>query len=277
MSPPWLFGLFFCGQWRIAYSTLGGSRCFNAGCFGHFSRLSWSLRRERAFSLLAPPEITQPPLNDLAQLNTETSSQELRSKELFWTRALDDPIAVFTLALVISTIGLVISTIGLWLATGRTARRQAADTRILQRAYLSVEPLGIGPQLPDPSSSQASTPQVIGHLAVRKLPGHLPARHVSWTIHMEPSGDGNRDTFPITEPRYGDNVLTAGTMMRHGGPALPWQGERYFYVWGDVIYKDGFNKDRSTRYCHRYNAQRFKDQKIKRKYGRIHDHGNDAD
>src|SRR5258708_5240545 len=52
----------------------------------------------------------------------------------------DAYVALFTLVLAISTINL-------WSATKTAAERQEKDTRILQRAYLSVEPFGIRPYI----------------------------------------------------------------------------------------------------------------------------------
>src|SRR5258708_2217137 len=56
--------------------------------------------------------------------------------ERFWEWTTDDPVAVYTLVLAISTIGL-------WVVTWRGIGNQSRETRILQRAYLSVEPEGI--------------------------------------------------------------------------------------------------------------------------------------
>src|SRR5712664_2862848 len=53
--------------------------------------------------------------------------------ERFWEWTTEDPVAVYTLVLAISTIGL-------WFVTGQGMRNQSREMRILQRAYLSIEP-----------------------------------------------------------------------------------------------------------------------------------------
>src|SRR5262245_33862566 len=85
----------------------------------------------------------------------------------FWQKTICDPIAVFTAVLALSTIGL-------WIVTGFGIRVQARDTRILQRAYLSVVPLGLHPFRLD---------NRIGCNIGIKNSGNLPAREVSWVIH----------------------------------------------------------------------------------------------
>lgn len=62
-----------------------------------------------------------------AQYTSETSGTENKPKEPFWQRATDDPVAVFTLALVIFTFVLAVSTIGLWIVTWRAGVRQSKD------------------------------------------------------------------------------------------------------------------------------------------------------
>ena len=57
--------------------------------------------------------------------------------------------------------------------------------------------------------------------------------------------------------------------------------ERWLYVWGEVTYTDGFNKPRSTKFCHRYNNQNIEPDGKGRLWvppedARYHDHGNDA-
>lgn len=57
----------------------------------------------------------------------------------------------------------------------------------------------------------------------------------------------------------------------------------YLYVWGIIGYDDGFGKNRTTKFCHRYNwIAREPEQPpghtaVSEKHGRYHEHGNDAD
>jgi hypothetical protein len=53
-----------------------------------------------------------------------------------WHWTTHDPVSFYTAVLALSTIGL-------WIATWQGIRRQSKDTRILQRAYVSVEPGGL--------------------------------------------------------------------------------------------------------------------------------------
>jgi hypothetical protein len=63
-----------------------------------------------------------------------------KPKEPFWERATDDPVAVFTLALVVFTFVLAISTIGLWIVTWLAGRRQARDMQgAIREAARSAE------------------------------------------------------------------------------------------------------------------------------------------
>ena len=56
----------------------------------------------------------------------------------------------------------------------------------------------------------------------------------------------------------------------------------FIYVWGMVLYQDGLDKDRWTRFCHRYNWVMRGDGEIgrydiDRKYARYHEYGNGTD
>lgn len=68
------------------------------------------------------------------------------------------------------------------------AVRQIFDTRILQRAYVSVEPLGI--------EAMFDGAHLIGHVGIRNA-GHLPARFVSWFIDMKYTTSGDEADFPL--------------------------------------------------------------------------------
>jgi hypothetical protein len=175
-------------------------------------------------------------------------------------------IAFFSGLLVLVTGGLV------W-----TGIQQYRDTRILQRAYLSIEPRGVSPGINNPSV------ELVGHIGIRNT-GRLPATNVSWTTKIEYSSEEHRESFPdLSVWHGGTHQIAAGSIMTQtGAPITFGSSDRYLYVWGNVRYLDGFGKKRSTRYCHRYNTGRFpRDPTVKRRirprYGRYHEHGNYSD
>ena len=192
-----------------------------------------------------------------SQQTTDTGSAQHKPKEPFWERATDDPVAVFTLALVVFTFVLAASTIGLWIVTAQGVGNQAKDTRILQRAYISVEPDGLHPYA---KSHACITTVIITNV------GHLPARNVRWAIHSILDFDDRRprSKLTITWPLEGEITLSPGAPMKQGAleprkighdtESLRPQVGLYIYVWGVVRYDDGFGNDRSTYFCHRYNC-----------------------
>jgi hypothetical protein len=150
---------------------------------------------------------------------------------------------------------LAIFTARLWYTTQK-------DTRILQRAYIAVEPLGI--------HLMQNGSELIGHVAMKNA-GHLPARKVSWfvNIHASESGEEHDSLFPL-QPDKGNIVIVPGAAATRGsakgvqvqtlnelsgaGAGVDRELEKsaYLYVWGAVRYDDGFKKMRTTRFCHRY-------------------------
>jgi hypothetical protein len=72
------------------------------------------------------------------QHQTQKTSDHETSKALTEERLAD-----YTWWLAVLTGVLAVSTVGLWIATGLGVRAQMKDTRVLQRAYISVNPLGI--------------------------------------------------------------------------------------------------------------------------------------
>jgi hypothetical protein len=93
----------------------------------------------------------------------------------------------------------------------KVGRRQVQDTRILQRAYLSVEPHGI--------HQMSDTPDLVAHVQVTDA-GNLPARTVKWKIKTLFEDNGNRPTFELKDSElYGNNVVTPKSKMIQGsGP-----------------------------------------------------------
>jgi hypothetical protein len=103
---------------------------------------------------------------------------------LFWHWTTHDPVAFYSFVLSISTIAL-------WFVTWRGLRNQTCETRILQRAYVSVEPGGVRPHVDRPD-------RVNCYVIFRNV-GHLPARNVRWygkSGRPETHGNGDDDFVP---------------------------------------------------------------------------------
>lgn len=131
-------------------------------------------------------------------------------------------------------------------ATHSNARRQARDTRILQRAYVSVNPNGIGTN---------SLDQIIGYVILENG-GHLPARDISWCIKITATSDRDWTCEGAgSEELEGLAVLPFGSKWTMGSRACepkPKDDWDYVFVYGRVEYGDGFGKRRYTNFCHRY-------------------------
>lgn len=226
---------------------------------------------------------TVSPQNYSAQTQTDRTAEQ-KPEYVSAAEQANERTAQYTFWLTIFTGVLAASTIGLWIVTWRVGRRQAKDTRILQRAYLSVEPFGVNPWLPD----EANAPQdasgqpivdhkVVGHVRIRNV-GKLPAGDVRWVVQMAHCDDkGEREEFQITETEYGGGTLAPGGIIRWGAKEQGIEQRGFYYVWGRVLYADGFGHPRETKFCHRYTCRRVRHGRIKRKYARHHHHGNDAD
>jgi hypothetical protein len=167
----------------------------------------------------------------------------------------DAQIAWYTFWLAVLTAALVLATIGLGAVTLWRLLRQTTDTRIANRAYLSVAPLGIEP---------FGKIETIAHLSVQNV-GKLPAQDVSWFIAHVVSQNGRLNAFPIDEAKfYGKSlVIHPGAEMKRSHDCTLSDAEvdaimcveprTFLYVWGGVRYLDGFAKVRRfTRFCHRY-------------------------
>ena len=153
--------------------------------------------------------------------------------------------------LVIFTGLLAIFTVSLWYT-------QRKHTKILQRAYIAAEPLGV--------HLMENESELVGHVGMKNA-GRLPARKVSWfvNIHASESGEERDSLFPFQHTR-GNSMIEPGSTATRGSAkgvqvqalnefcAAP-ERERsaYLYVWGAIQYDDGFKRRRTTRFCHRYN------------------------
>lgn len=205
----------------------------------------------------------------------------------------DSLLAAFTLGLLIFTGLLWSSTEKLWVETRDTGKRQEADTRILERAYLAVSPRGIH------SLSGTSIDICVAHICIRNV-GRLPARSVTWFItstisespvFKEMEVDRNLAAGEVTiapgiEAVQGGDIIFASDLEK----AKASQPTGFCYVWGVVYYLDGFDQVRVTRFCHRYNCADFetiydsppgglryiKGKTIAAETARIHRYGNDA-
>jgi hypothetical protein len=185
----------------------------------------------------------------------------------------DELLAVATILIAIFTIVL-----------ARISRKQTKDSRIINRAYLNVIPLGIRPF----ESKDGRLSCDVGF----KNTGHLPARKVEWIIKPKFSDRPEDNIFPInkTDKYSGENIVHPGDMMRKGGAAIrdsdfekfvrenQIADKSWLYVYGIVRYKDGFRiRRRFRRFCFRYNLVGIKGQIISHRSGRQHEYGNRTD
>jgi hypothetical protein len=219
----------------------------------------------------------------LTWLNEHTAAMQAVSAGL---------LVVLTLALVLLTLAYAIFTNKLRNATDTLATIAGDQAKLLaagQRAYISVEPRGIG--------MVVGGARVLGHVGIHNA-GRLPAHNVRWFIDIKASPDGIEKEFPIGE-LSGDVVAPPGVTMPRGtrrgmlvaelnaqscSPVKVRSEESpvFLYVWGLVRYQDGLGAERWTRFCHRYNwvmrgEGAIGNYNIDTKYGRYHEYGNGTD
>jgi hypothetical protein len=197
-------------------------------------------------------------------------------------------VAAFTVILAISTILLWWSTRQLWETTVISTNRQEAETKILQRAYISVKPLGINYYT---SKDGSIDKEVVGHVNIVNV-GRLPAQtwidpeqpHIKWfsddKVGKNSLPSGNGIPIGIKDPV---GVLGPGGEMTVGTGAHPNKcRDGYLYVWGRVDYLDGFGHGCFTTFCHRYPCIMFEEGKrgsrsIDVKHARYHQHSNETE
>ena len=173
-----------------------------------------------------------------ATQGVEQNGQQLTS---FWQRTTDDPVAFFTLWIMLFTGVVVVANIGLWLVTRRTLdhSRHTADKQL--RAYVHVEHAKID-QADDGLPAVAS---------IRfKNCGSTPAYQVRSTILCKLVFEGDLESKETKKrvARYADLGPAQGRttlmpmdaviwpMMKHGIES----GVGTFYVFGEITYYDAF-------------------------------------
>ncbi|SRR6266508_1322615 len=231
-------------------------------------------------ALLFGPEHSQGPKIANAQEHAADSRTQTEQNKSFWQRTTDDPVALYTLVLSVFTGLLVVVTGGLiWIGwrqvrlTKDIAERQARDTEIIQRAYISAEPGGLTPH-------RDRGDRVHGSVIFRNV-GHLPARNVRWygTCGSWPETDGK--TFPTEEPTDGKIVLPPGAAStQRVTTVFTNKLQNSLFVWGIITYEDGFGNQRFTRFCHAYGTKLIigkLDATIPAEKAELHEYGNDAD
>jgi uncharacterized protein with PQ loop repeat len=195
-------------------------------------------------------------------------------------------LVILTLALVLVTLAYAIFTNKLGNATDTLANIAGDQAKLLasgQRAYISVEPLGIG--------MVVGGARVLDRVGIHNA-GRLPAHNLRWFIDIKASPNGVEKEFRIGE-LSGDVVAPSGVTMPRGtrrgmlAPELNAQScspvkvhseesPVFLYVWGLVPYQDGLGAERWTRFCHRYNwvmrgEGTIGNYNIDTKYGRYHE------
>jgi hypothetical protein len=153
-------------------------------------------------------------------------------------------LATYTFWLATATVALVLATLGLVLV----AYRQFVDSRLNNRAYVSVEPKGLSPWRGTPN-------QFLAHMSVRNA-GVMPARNLTWLFHIEMDNNGDRQVFPVGAQRRGSQLVVGHSAMSRGTPPTTQTGADYCFAWGVVEYDDGYGVRRTTTFCHRYNCNR---------------------
>jgi hypothetical protein len=182
----------------------------------------------------------------------------------FWHWTTGDPVSFYTALPALSTILL-------WIVTWRGIRRQSKDTRILQRAYVNVDPGGL--------TAHRDRDDRLHVTVIFRNVGHLPARNVRWYgIFGNPEGKD----FLVKEPPTGEKiVLPPGTAStQRVGTVFTNKLQNTLFVWGIVKYDDGFGKQRFTRFCHWYDTKNIINQlgaTLPANNALLNEYGNDAD
>lgn len=198
----------------------------------------------------APP-IHQPPEPHRQPAAAQEEKRE-QPKEPFWQRAVDDPVAAFTMALTVFTGILAFATFYLWKSTERLVVG-AEDTAERQlRAYVLVDKCRIA----DLEVGKEPTARV----EIKNF-GQTPAYDLTQTCLIRIEGFPLEKEWILKEPADGEaaksilgpqGVLITGS--RYGALLSQMQidalasGHYAMYVFGRIRYSDAFKQDRSTYY-----------------------------
>ena len=167
----------------------------------------------------------------------------------------------------------------------RVGRQQITDTRILQRAYLSVEPQGI--------EWRGLEGDFIGQVVFRNV-GKLPAIEFVSVVKKIEVHDADWATPYLTDadlPLWITSVIPIGAEVPQGSGGISLEevrqaeisGDKYLYVFSRAKFKDGFDTERYVNFCHRYPLAtstpltRGPGLGIFKKFARYHQYGNKSD
>jgi hypothetical protein len=182
---------------------------------------------------------------------------------------------------------------GAWLAFSGLKEQIAMErtnTKILQRAYISIEPLGIKPWR---SPATGLPCNVVGHVKCRNV-GRLPARNFrlsSIKMKWVPADQIEDEDPPDVEVEPYEQAIPIQASVAVGSESLapedlPQVADRkgYLLVWGKATYRDGFDTTpgRSIKFCHRYpcvdcTGSEKEGYTIDIANVRYHNHGNEQD
>jgi len=207
---------------------------------------------------------------------------EGESEKLF----IDRRISYYTFWLAGFTGILALSTIGLWVATDKILRHGRETTRRQLRAYVSAQPDGVVDFIP--------ADQVVARVCFQNT-GSIFAKSVRTFLDRQLSDNDDlpEEAFPIDEAKIsGNNVIAPNANILYATKAVrkseiavnrdnaERRGKNYYlYVWGIVLYNDGFIDERYTKFCHRYNFSGVPDgvYTIPHENYRYHHRGNTVD
>ncbi len=164
----------------------------------------------------------------------------------FWQRAAENPIDVFTFWLTVFTGILAVGTLGLWLATISVLLHARRSSEQQLRAYIGIEKASLRAPLKAGEAAHAMIDFVNR--------GLTPAKGVQAVIFIEvmhfPAKD---DQFPVdfTRAESASDVSKDGVghlSIDTSAPIAPdvfddiVKGKLATYVWGEVRYRDVFNR-----------------------------------
>jgi hypothetical protein len=230
------------------------------------------------FSFAQHPSNDRNPNNTTQYSANNTTDNDATNERIAeYTRGL----YIVTAILAGATVLLVIATVGLGIITGRGIRNQSEQTRVIERAFISVEPGGI-------SAFSGDDERIACNIIINNA-GNLPASHVSWFIDKIFSKNGNEpeQSFPIGKLE-GDIVLAPKTKAKKGSKPTDQNSfdackvnsepdKAWLFVFGKIAYHDGFSDGRWITFCHRYNLRGATGYTIPEDTGRYHENGNRTD